>query len=141
MARREPQWPAADVAPIDVSSRLREKLFDEKTVVLTSATLTLGGGFDPLAASLGLEPGDDSWTSIDVGSPFDYRSQGMLYVAKHLPAPGRDGLGDAQIDEIASLVEAAGGRTLGLFSSRRGAEQAAEAVRKKLPDLDIWCQG
>ncbi|MFZ0140362.1 MAG: ATP-dependent DNA helicase, partial [Aeromicrobium sp.] len=129
------------VAPIDVSSRLREKLFEEKTVVLTSATLTLGGGFDPLAASLGLEPGDDSWTSIDVGSPFDYRSQGMIYVAKHLPAPGRDGLGDAQIDEIASLVEAAGGRTLGLFSSRRGAEQAAEAVRKKLPDLDIWCQG
>ncbi len=129
------------VAPIDVSSRLREKLFDEKTVVLTSATLTLGGGFDPLAASLGLEPGDDSWTSVDVGSPFEYRSQGMIYVAKHLPAPGRDGLGDAQIDEIASLVEAAGGRTLGLFSSRRGAEQAAEAVRKKLPDLDIWCQG
>jgi ATP-dependent DNA helicase DinG len=133
--------PRLHIAPIDVSSRLREKLFEEKTVVLTSATLTLGGGFDPLAASLGLEPGDDSWTSIDVGSPFDYRSQGMVYVAQHLPAPGRDGLGDAQIDEIASLVEAAGGRTLGLFSSRRGAEQAAEAVRKKLPDLDIWCQG
>src|SRR5688500_6281948 len=133
--------PRLHVAPIDVSSRLREKLFEEKTVVLTSATLTLGGGFDPLAVSLGLELDDDSWTSIDVGSPFDYRSQGMIYVAKHLPAPGRDGLGDAQIDEIASLVEAAGGRTLGLFSSRRGAEQAAEAVRKKVPDLDIWCQG
>jgi ATP-dependent DNA helicase DinG len=133
--------PRLHVAPIDVASRLREKLFEEKTVVLTSATLTLGGGFDPLAASLGLEPGDDSWTSIDVGSPFHYRSQGMLYVAKHLPAPARDGLGDAQFDEIAALVEAAGGRTLGLFSSRRGAEQAAEAVRKKLPDLDIWCQG
>ncbi len=133
--------PRLHIAPIDVASRLRDKLFDEKTVVLTSATLTLGGGFDPLAASLGLEPGDDSWTSIDVGSPFDYRTQGMLYVAKHLPAPARDGLGDAQFDEIATLMEAAGGRTLGLFSSRRGAEQAAEAVRTKLPDLDIWCQG
>ncbi|MGI9084118.1 MAG: ATP-dependent DNA helicase [Aeromicrobium sp.] len=133
--------PRLHVAPIDVSTRLRDKLFDEKTVVLTSATLTLGGGFDPLAASLGLEPGDESWTSIDVGSPFDYRTQGMIYVARHLPAPTRDGLGDAQVDEIAALVEAAGGRTLGLFSSRRGAEAAAEAVRLRLPDLDIWCQG
>ncbi len=133
--------PRLHVAPIDVASRLRDKLFDTKTVVLTSATLTLGGGFDPLAVSLGLEPGDDSWTSVDVGSPFDYRTQGMLYVAQHLPAPGRDGLADAQFDEIAALVEAAGGRTLGLFSSRRGAEDAAEAVRKRLPDLDIWCQG
>jgi ATP-dependent DNA helicase DinG len=133
--------PRLHVAPIDVSSRLREKLFGEKTVVLTSATLTLGGGFDPLAVSLGLEPGDDTWSSIDVGSPFDYQTQGMLYVASHLPAPTREGLGDERIDEIASLVEAAGGRTLGLFSSRRAAEEAAEAVRKKLSDLDIWCQG
>ncbi len=133
--------PRLHIAPIDVSTRLRDKLFDSKTVVLTSATLTLGGGFDPLAVSLGLEPGDESWTSIDVGSPFDYRTQGMLYVARHLPAPSRDGLGDAQIDEIVSLVEAAGGRTLGLFSSRRGAEAAAEGVRTRLPELDIWCQG
>ena len=133
--------PRLHIAPIDVSSRLREKLFGEKTVVLTSATLTLGGGFDPLAATLGLEPGDDSWSGIDVGSPFDYRTQAMLYVARHLPPPTRDGLADAQIEEIAALIEAAGGRTLGLFSSRRAAEAAAEAVRPLLPDLDIWCQG
>ncbi|TXL63254.1 ATP-dependent DNA helicase [Aeromicrobium terrae] len=133
--------PRLHVAPIDVSGRLRDKLFGEKTVVLTSATLTLGGGFDPLAASLGLDPGDDSWSAVDVGSPFDYGSQGMLYVARHLPPPGRDGLGDERIDEIAALVEAAGGRTLGLFSSRRAAEEAAEAIRPRLPDLDIWCQG
>ena len=65
----------------------------------------------------------------------------MLYVAKHLPAPGRDGLEEAQLAEITDLIEAAGGRTLGLFSSRRGAEKAAEQVRLRLPDLDIWCQG
>ncbi|MGA8850739.1 MAG: ATP-dependent DNA helicase [Aeromicrobium sp.] len=129
------------VAPIDVSGALREKLFGTKTVVLTSATLMLGGGFDPVAASLGLTPGADDWTGLDVGSPFDYRTQGMLYVASHLPQPGRDGLVEAQIDEIVSLIEAAGGRTLGLFSSRRGAETAAERVRERLPDIDIWCQG
>lgn len=129
------------IAPIDVSAALREKLFGEKTVVLTSATLTLGGGFDPVAASLGLLPGAEDWAGLDVGSPFDYGKQGMLYVAKHLPQPGRDGLGPAQLDEITALVEAAGGRTLGLFSSRRAAETAAEHVREKLPDLDVWCQG
>jgi ATP-dependent DNA helicase DinG len=129
------------IAPIDVSGALRAKLFGDKTVVLTSATLKLGGGFEPVARSLGLWGDDPPWTSLDVGSPFDYGKQGMLYVAKHLPAPGRDGLEEAQIAEITDLIEAAGGRTLGLFSSRRGAEKAAEEVRERLPDLDIWCQG
>ncbi|MET0448474.1 MAG: ATP-dependent DNA helicase [Aeromicrobium sp.] len=129
------------IAPVDVSGALRDKLFADKTVVLTSATLKLGGGFEPVARSLGLWGDDPPWTSLDVGSPFDYRKQGMLYVARDLPAPGRDGLEEAQLAEITALIEAAGGRTLGLFSSRRGAEKAAEEVRERLPDLDIWCQG
>ena len=131
------------IAPIDVALSLREKLFGEKTVILTSATLKLGGGFDPIARTLGLRPDDDEvpWEAIDVGSPFDYQTQGMLYVAKHLPAPAREGLTGAQITEMVSLIKAAGGRTLGLFSSRRAAEYAAEEVRKLLPDIDIWCQG
>lgn len=129
------------IAPIDVSGALREKLFGEKTVVLTSATLTLGGSFAPVAASLGLDMQGTDWTGLDVGSPFDYGRQGILYVARHLPPPGRDGLEAEQLGEITALVKAAGGRTLGLFSSRRAAEKAAEYVRASLPDLDIWCQG
>ena len=131
--------PTLHIAPIDVSGHLRDKLFGENTVVLTSATLTLGGGFAPVAASLGLKDGE--YEAIDVGSPFAYDKQGMLYVASHLPAPAREGITDVQFDEIAALVEAAGGGTLGLFSSRRAAEAAAEAVRERLPDIDIWCQG
>jgi ATP-dependent DNA helicase DinG len=131
--------PTLHIAPIDVSGYLRDKLFGEKTVVLTSATLTLGGGFAPIASSLGLADGE--YEAVDVGSPFAYDKQGMLYVASHLPAPAREGITDAQFDEIAALVEAAGGGTLGLFSSRRAAEAAAEAVRERQPDLDIWCQG
>lgn len=134
--------PTLHIAPIDVSGPLRERLFGEKTVVLTSATLTLGGGFEPIAASLGLaSDADGEWTAVDVGSPFDYGKQAMLYVATDLPAPAREGITEAQFDEIAALVEAAGGGTLGLFSSRRAAEAAAEAVRDRLPDLDILCQG
>jgi ATP-dependent DNA helicase DinG len=80
------------------------------------------------------------WAGIDVGSPFDYPRQGILYIASHLPPPGRDGLGDPQLEEIAALVDAAGGRTLGLFSSRRAAEYAADEVRERLPGRPILCQ-
>jgi ATP-dependent DNA helicase DinG len=148
------------VAPLQVWGPLRDKLLAEKTVVLTSATLMLGGDFSSVATSLGLKPservdhslaespepaapddGRQPWRGIDVGSPFNYARQGILYVAKHLPPPGRDGLGAAQLDEIVDLVDAADGRTLGLFSSRRAAEAAAEVARERLPHLTILAQG
>jgi ATP-dependent DNA helicase DinG len=90
-----------------------------------------------------VEPEGDAlpWRGIDVGSPFDYGQQAILYVARHLPQPGRDGLGEAQLKEIVELVDAAEGRTLGLFSSRRAAETAAEAVRERLPHLTTLAQG
>ncbi|MDQ3504480.1 MAG: ATP-dependent DNA helicase [Actinomycetota bacterium] len=129
------------VAPLSVADLLRERLFTERTVILTSATLTVGGRFDATAEALGLSGKDaPPWQGRDVGSPFDYPKQGILYVAKHLPPPGRDGLGTPGMDEIAALIEAAGGRTLGLFSSRRAAEAAAEQLRERL-DAPILCQG
>jgi ATP-dependent DNA helicase DinG len=130
------------VAPLSVASLLRERLFAESTVVATSATLELGGAFDAVARSFGLlgESGPP-WQGLNVGSPFDYRRQAILYVARHLPPPGRDGLRPEVVDTLAELVSAAGGRTLGLFSSRRAAVEAAEAVRERLPDLPILCQG
>ncbi|SDO74623.1 ATP-dependent DNA helicase [Actinacidiphila guanduensis] len=138
------------VAPLSVSGLLREKLFTDRSVVLTSATLKLGGDFNGVAASLGLAPegtkaaeGEDPvprWKGIDVGSPFDYRKQGILYVARHLSQPGRDAGREDMLDELAELIEAAGGRTLGLFSSMRGAQAAAEAMRGRL-DHPVLLQG
>lgn len=134
------------VAPLSVSGLLREKLFNERSVVLTSATLKLGGDFNGVGASLGLAPegteGEDvpRWKGIDVGSPFDYPKQGILYVARHLSPPGREGSRGDMMDELAELVEAAGGRTLGLFSSMRGAQAAAEELRGRL-DTPILLQG
>ena len=155
------------VAPLGVAGLLQQRLFAKRTVVLTSATLTLGGTFDALASQWGLPrqrpsagsspapaaaagtaterppPADDAtpaWTGFDAGSPFEHRRAGILYTAAHLPAPGRDGLTPAHLDELAALVTAAGGRTLGLFSSMRAAKQAAEALRAQL-DLPILCQG
>ncbi|MEU3207381.1 ATP-dependent DNA helicase [Streptomyces cyaneofuscatus] len=134
------------VAPLSVSGLLREKLFAERSVILTSATLKLGGDFNGVGASLGLAPegtaGDDipQWKGLDVGSPFDYPKQGILYVARHLNTPGREGSRTDMLDELAELVEAAGGRTLGLFSSMRGAKAAAEELRGRL-DKPILLQG
>jgi ATP-dependent DNA helicase DinG len=141
------------VAPLRVADLLRQRLFAKRTVVLTSATLTLGGTFDALAAQWGLPPqrpsvgpsptpADDgpAWAGLDAGSPFEHRRAGILYTAAHLPPPGRDGLSPACLDELATLVTAAGGRTLGLFSSMRAAKQATEALRSQL-DVPILCQG
>jgi len=131
------------IAPLEVAGPMREKLLAEKTAILTSATLKLGGDFAAVARSVGLDPAAEhgSWQGIDVGSPFDYAKQAILYVAKHLPQPGRDGLQQAQLDEIVDLVDAADGRTLGLFSSRRAAEAAADEVRARLPHLTTLAQG
>ncbi|MFG2409445.1 ATP-dependent DNA helicase [Streptomyces brevispora] len=134
------------VAPLTVSGLLREKLFTDRSVVLTSATLKLGGDFNGVGASLGLAPegtagdGIPQWKGLDVGSPFDYPRQGILYVARHLATPGREGSRTDMLDELAELVEAAGGRTLGLFSSMRAAQAAAEELRGRL-ERPILLQG
>ncbi|UDY24145.1 ATP-dependent DNA helicase [Nocardioides sp. Kera G14] len=143
------------IAPLQVWGQLRDKLLTEKTVVFTSATLKLGGTFDGVASTLGLKPAEQiaageerertedvlPWRALDVGSPFDYSKQGILYVAKQLPQPGRDGLSAQALTEIVELIDAADGRALGLFSSRRAAEQAAEHVRSRLPHLTTLAQG
>ena len=128
-------------APLFVGGLLRGGLFEERTVIMTSATLELGGGFEPIARGLGLTgEGAPPWRGLDVGSPFEYEKQAIFYVAAHLAPPSRSGLSDEQLDEIETLVTAAGGRTLGLFSSMRAAQQATEAMRERL-DLPILCQG
>ncbi|MBT2514236.1 ATP-dependent DNA helicase [Arthrobacter sp. ISL-30] len=129
-----------NVAPLSVAARLREGLFAGHTVVLTSATLAIGAAFEPAAGGLGLlGEGAPSWTGVDVGSPFDYRKQGMLYVARHLPKPGR-GTSPEALNELESLIRASHGGALCLFSSRRAAEEAAEEMRQRL-DVGILCQG
>ena len=137
--------PVLRVAPLAVAGLLRNQVFARSTTVLTSATLTIGGSFDAMAAAWGLAGPDSAeyppWRGLDVGSPFHHAKAGILYVAAHLPPPGRDGTGSAeQLTEIAELITAAGGRTLGLFSSMRAARLAAEAMRERL-STPVLCQG
>ncbi|OBA78665.1 ATP-dependent helicase [Mycobacterium sp. 1164966.3] len=129
------------VAPLAVADLLRNQVFARSTTVLTSATLTVGGSFDAMATTWGLTDDQLPWRGLDVGSPFHHAKAGILYIAAHLQPPGRDGTGSAeQLTEIAELISAAGGRTLGLFSSMRAARAAAEAMRERL-STPVLCQG
>lgn len=138
--------PTLRIAPLSVAGLLRTSLFTDSTVILTSATLTIGGNFDALARTWGLPAhgGKDveaaGWRGMDAGSPFDYQRAAILYVGKHLRAPGRDGIAESTLDEMVDLMNAAGGRTLGLFSSMRAAKEAAEKLRDRV-GFPILCQG
>ncbi len=140
------------LAPLAVSHVLRENLFTQTPVIATSATLTVGKSFDPIARSLGIltsasaeeDSDEDDWSidpsnvqMLDVGSPFDFANQGMLYLPKELPEPGRDGPSKEALVELGELIDAAGGRTLALFSSWRGVEMADEHLRRVLAELPI----
>jgi len=151
----EPNFSTLYLAPLQVSSVLRENLLTKTPVIATSATLSVGKSFDSIAASIGFEVGrnsaedeeDESFEPgeidpanvqmLDVGSPFDFANQGMLYLPKHLPEPGRDGPSMDALTELGELAEAAGGRTLALFSSWRGVEMADEHLRKVLKELKL----
>ncbi len=116
------------VAPVDVGATLARLLWDREdapTAVLTSATIP-----PRLAARIGLPA--ESFDELDVGSPFDYLHQALLYCARHLPDPRTPAYEPAMIDELVSLIEAAGGRTMALFTSWRAMHAAATAVRGRI---------
>jgi ATP-dependent DNA helicase DinG len=146
----EPTFSTLHLAPLSVSHILRANLLTKTPVIATSATLTVGNNFDAMARSIGFVVGSDvdeasgdgdidpaNVQMLDVGSPFDFANQGVLYMPKHLPEPGRDGPSQAVLEELGELIDAAGGRTLALFSSWRGVEAADAHLRSVLVDLPI----
>ena len=127
-----PDAPVLRLAPIDIASFLDDALWSRHTVVLTSATL-------PTAIAEQTGAPDDSFDRLDVGSPFDYEHQAILYCATSIPAPGDAGWEPAMHDELAALIDAAGGRTLALFTSYRALRAAVEAMRDRL-DVEVLAQ-
>jgi len=125
-------------APLQVGDVIGGYLADRLATVVTSATLTLGGGFDTVAEDLGLL---DDWASQDVGTPFDYASQGILYVAADLPRPGRDGPDPMLLERLHHLVSAAGGRSLVLLSSWRAVERVEQFLQDNpITDVEVLVQ-
>jgi ATP-dependent DNA helicase DinG len=111
--------------PIDVSSRLKELLFDElRAAVLTSATLAVDGGFAYLKDRLGIEPSDE----LLLASPFRYEEQALLYVPKGMPEPIAPEFVDRAAEEVARLVELSRGRAFVLFTSYANMNAVAERI-------------
>ncbi len=121
-----PDFPALALTPIDVSEILRDGLWSKRTAVLTSATIPPN-----LGPTIGLDQG--SFDQLDVGSPFDYEHNALLYCAAAMPDPRDSGYEAALHRELESLIVAAGGRTLALFTSWRVMDAAARSLAPRLP--------
>ncbi len=132
--------PVLKIAPIHVGDVFAGAL-EARTFIGTSATLTSGKRFDSIVHSLGL----DGAATVDVGTPFHYPKQGMLYIPR---APFPEPVGRERTEHTAAvlkttedIVRAAGGRTLALFTTTAGAQRAAEHLRLRLPKLNILAHG
>ena len=120
-----------EISLVDVGPRLADDLWGNVTAVLTSATIP-----DTLPKSLGL--GKTAIEHFD--SPFDYAANSLLYVPENFPARNDAGAEAAIIEELVGLIEAAGGRTLALFTNRSVMNRVAEAVTSRL-ETEILVQG
>jgi ATP-dependent DNA helicase DinG len=121
-----------EVSLVDVAPRLAEELWTKVTAVLTSATIP-----DTLTKDLGLARD----TVIEhVDSPFDYQTHSLLYVPRAFPSRNDAGAEEAIIKELSELIEAAGGRTLALFTNRAVMNRVAEAVEIRV-DTPVLVQG
>ncbi len=124
--------PRLEVAPLDVGPAMDEGVWTRRTAILTSATIP-----SSLASRVGIAP--DAVDVADVGSPFDYESNSLLYCAIHLPNPNSPEFRAQANDELEALINAAGGRTLALFTSYRAMDEAAEEMRERL-DMPVLTQ-
>ena len=119
------------VLPLDVSGVVREGIIGDRAAVFTSATLQLGGSFTTVAEQLGMRNGE--WVGEDVGSPFDYAAQGILFVPDRLAPPGPDWPTAQALGTACDLVVAAGGRALVLMASWAGVAAMADALGTVVP--------
>jgi ATP-dependent DNA helicase DinG len=124
--------PVLRISPIEVGPILAATLWSHTTSILTSATIP-----PKLSARLALPA--NKTIEVDVGSPFEFPRQGLLYCARHLPDPRQPKYEAAMIEELRELITLAGGRTMALFTSWRSMKAAAEAC-SDLP-IPIYVQG
>jgi ATP-dependent DNA helicase DinG len=123
--------------PIDVSGILAERLFSKlETVVLTSATLAVGGGFEYVQKRLGVE----NPRSLVVPGHFDYRKQALLYVPQQLPDPRNAAFTKAASEEVVRILEHSRGRAFVLFTSYQQMRQVYDRVSFEI-DYPTLLQG
>jgi ATP-dependent DNA helicase DinG len=124
-------------APVDVADDLSRLLWrDGPTCVLVSATLTTAEDFWFAQSRLGLEEAD----TFAVGSPYDFRSQALLYVPRSMPEPRAPDAPARLAEEVVALCSLSAGRALVLTTSYRALDELADRVRGRLP-YEVLVQG
>jgi ATP-dependent DNA helicase DinG len=114
-------------APISVADVLRRVIVHgDPTAVFTSATISVAGDFDYTRTRLGLDRAEVD--ELGVASPFDYRRQAMLYLARDMPAPTGEGLPPPVAARILELLAITTGRAFVLFTSHRALADAARLL-------------
>lgn len=115
------------VTPLDVSGILRTEVIERfRSLVLTSATMTVNGSFDFIRDRLGLQDAP----SFVYPSPFNYRAQALLYIPSSMPDPNEEGYAEAVAAQVRGLMQITGGRTMVLFTSYSLLEEVAAFVRQ-----------
>lgn len=123
--------------PIDVAGLIEEKVFSRvPSVVLTSATLAVGGKFDYVRARLGMSSGRE----LIVPGHFDYAKQALLYVPHHLPDVRQPGFTQAAAEEVRRILKASRGRAFVLFTSYQQMRTIHDLVKPEL-DYPVLLQG
>jgi ATP-dependent DNA helicase DinG len=123
--------------PIDVSQILRERLFEKfDTVILTSATLTVGGRFDYIRQRLGLDHAKERTLPPE----FDYPQQALLYLPRKMPDVRDAGFSSKAADEIVQMLEHSQGRAFCLFTSYSQMNELYERVRSRV-SFPLMLQG
>jgi ATP-dependent DNA helicase DinG len=121
--------------PIDVSELLRELVFETiPTVVLTSATLTVQGGFDHIRKRLGLGNTGQGARELVVPSHFRYGEQALLYLPPNMPDPRDPEFPEAAAECIRRILDLSRGRAFCLFTSYA---QMRDLYERLLPVLDF----
>jgi ATP-dependent DNA helicase DinG len=118
-----------EASPIDVSGLLRERLFDKvSSILLTSATLAVGGTFDFLKRRLGFQNAKEKFHA----SHFDFARQALLYLPAHLPDPREPDFTRLATEEIVQILKATRGRAFVLFTSHQQMHRFYESVRRRV---------
>jgi ATP-dependent DNA helicase DinG len=124
-------------SPIDVSRLTREALFDRmRTVVLTSATLSVDGSFDYVKSRLGIREASE----VRVASEFDYSQQALLYLPRRIPSPKSPTFSAAAAREVIEILKRSHGRAFVLFTSYAMLRAVQQFIEMSLP-YPILVQG
>jgi len=124
--------------PLEIGPLMAEKVYEPfRTVVFTSATLAVGGSFGHWAARVGIGLSDSRFETVLLPSPFPYRENALLVLARDAPSPDSPEYRPWVDATVASIVEASGGHALLLFTSYDALRSAYEASKPVLERLGV----